>query len=152
MVPFSLIHPYDDVESALRMELFLNLAWVALAALMFCLWLRFAPRTGPNRHTEKRRAQFVALAVLLLILFPVISVTDDLQAIQNPAETDTCLRRGHLVFNAHSIFPAVAALPLPIFAELSVGIQRIPAPGGLPAPVFDHPALARIQNRPPPAA
>jgi hypothetical protein len=40
-----------------------------------------------------RRTQMVALAVLILILFPVISVTDDLQAIQNPAEVDSCLRR-----------------------------------------------------------
>jgi hypothetical protein len=29
---------------------------------------------------------------------------------------------------------------------------RIAAPGRLPAPVIDHPALAPIQNRPPPAA
>ena len=134
MAPFWLIYPYD-VESALRMELFLNLAWVALAALMFCLWLRFASHTGPDRRIENRRAQFVALAVLLLILFPVISVTDDLQALQNPAETDTCQRRNHIVSNAHSIFPT-----------------RIAAPGRLPAPVIDHPALAPIQNRPPPAA
>jgi hypothetical protein len=134
------------------MELALNLAWMVLAALMLCLWLRFAPRTGPDRRIEDRRAQFVALAVLILILFPVISVTDDLQAIQNPAETDTCQRRDYVVCNAHSIFPAVAALPLPVFAELSFGILRISAPGRLTAPVIDHPALASIQNRPPPAA
>jgi hypothetical protein len=151
MAPFSLLYPYH-VELALRMELFLNLAWVALAALMFCLWLRYASRTGPDRHIENRKAQFVALAVLLLILFPVISVTDDLQAIQNPAETDTSLRRGHLVSNQHSIFPTVAALPLPVFAELSYGSPSFRAPGNLPAPAIDHPALAPIQNRPPPAA
>jgi hypothetical protein len=134
------------------MELALNFAWVVLAALMFCLWLRFAPRTGPERRIENRRAQFVALAVLLLILFPVISVTDDLQAIQNPAETDSYLRRNHVAGNAHSIFPAVATLPLPVFAELSFGILHFAAPGRLPAPVIDHPALASIQNRPPPTA
>ena len=133
MAPFSLLYPYH-VELALRMELFLNLAWVALAALMFCLWLRYASRTGPDRHIENRKAQFVALAVLLLILFPVISVTDDLQAIQNPAETDTSLRRGHLVSNQHSIFPTVAALPLPVFAELSYGL-----------PSFQRPAICRLQ-------
>jgi hypothetical protein len=133
------------------MELALNLAWIALASLMFCLWLRFAPRIGPDRHIADRRAQFVALAVLILILFPVISVTDDLQAIQNPAETDSCLRRNQIVVNAHSIVPAVAALPVPIFGKLSFVILHIPAPGNLPAPVINHPALASIQNRPPPA-
>jgi hypothetical protein len=132
------------------MESTLNLSWVMLAALMFCLWLQFAPHIGPDQRFDGRRAQFVALAVLILILFPVISVTDDLQAIQNPAETDSCQRRDHIVSNAHSIFPAVAALPLPVFAELSFGILRIAAPGRLPAPIFDHPTLASIQNRPPP--
>jgi hypothetical protein len=134
------------------MELLLNLAWALLAALMLCLWLRFAQRTGTERRMQDRRMQFVALALLLLILFPVISVTDDLQAIQNPAETDSCQRRDHIVASPHSIFPAGAALPLPVFAELSFGILRIAAPGSLRAPVVDHPALAPIQNRPPPAA
>src|ERR1035438_6715069 len=104
-VPFSLTYT-PLVESALRMELVLNLAWVLLAALMFCLWLRFAPRTDVDR-----RMQFVALAVLLLILFPVISVTDDLQAMQNPAEADCLLRRDHACSTAYSIFPALADLP-----------------------------------------
>jgi hypothetical protein len=134
------------------MELFLNLVWVLLAAVMFCLWLRFTTRTGAQLRMQERRMQVVAFAVLILILFPVISVTDDLQSIQNPAEADSCLRRDHVVCNAHSIFPSVAALPLPVFTELSISILGSAAPGSLPAPVVDHPALASIQNRPPPAA
>jgi hypothetical protein len=129
------------------MELVLNLAWVLLATLMFYLWPRFSPRTGADR-----RMQFVALALLILILFPVISVTDDLQAVQNPAETDSCLRRDHIVANPHSIFPAVAALPLPVSAELGFGFPRLSAPGSLLAPVIEHPALTSIQKRPPPVA
>jgi hypothetical protein len=129
------------------MELSLNLAWILLAAAMFRWWLRFSPRTGSNK-----RMQFVALAVIILILFPVISVTDDLQAAQNPAEADSCLRRDHACSTPHSIFPPVAALPLPVFADLSFGILRIATPGGLPAPVIEHPVLAPIQNRPPPVA
>jgi hypothetical protein len=129
------------------MELTLNLAWVLLAALMFWQWLRLAPRSSPDR-----RMQFVALAVLLLILFPVISVTDDLQAAQNPAEVDTCLRRDHAASNAHSIFPAVAALPPPVFAGFSFAILHFSLPGNHLAPVVDNPAFASIQNRPPPAA
>lgn len=135
------------VESALIMELVLNFAWVLLAALMFCMWLRFAPRTGASG-----RMQLAALAVLILILFPVISVTDDLQAALNPAESDCCLRRDHPCSTPHSIFPALASLPLPVIAELSFGQLRMANPGSLHAPAFDHPALAPIQNRPPPAA
>lgn len=128
------------------MELTLNLAWALLAALMFCLWLRFSVCIGPSR-----RMQLVALAVLLLILFPVISVTDDMQAAQNPAETDSCPRKDHVVSTHHSIFPAAVALPLPVFAALASGFPRFAAPRNLPLPLIDHPALAAIQNRPPPA-
>jgi hypothetical protein len=134
------------------MEAILNLVWALLVMLMFGLWLRFAPRPGLNRRVDSRRMQFVALAVLILLLFPVISVTDDLQAIQNAAETDSCQRRDHVCPTSHSIFPAVAALPLPAFAGLSFGILHLAAPASLLAPVVDNPALARIENRPPPAA
>jgi hypothetical protein len=134
------------------MELFLNLAWVLLAALLFCLWPRFAPRTGPEGRMKDRRMQFVALAVLLLILFPVISVTDDLQAVQNPAETDSSLRRDHIIASSHSILPAVAALPLAVFAGLFSGLPRSAATRNLPVPAIYDPALAAIRNRPPPSA
>ena len=125
----------------------LNLAWVLLAALMFCLWLRWAPRIGASR-----RMQFVALAVLLLILFPVISVTDDLQAALNPAEAYTSLRRDHACSTPYSSFSAVACPPLTAFAGHSIGTRRIVAPDHLAAPHIDNPALASVQNRPPPAA
>ena len=134
------------------METFLNLAWGLLAALMVCLWPRFAPRTGPDGRMKDWRMQFVALAVLLLILLPVISVTDDLQAIQNPAETDSSLRRDHIAVSPHSILPAVAALPLAIFAGVLSGLPRFTGTRNLPVPAIDYPALASIQNRPPPAA
>jgi hypothetical protein len=129
------------------MELVLNLAWVLLATLMCCLWLRFAPRTGTDRHL-----QLAALMVLLLILFPVISVTDDLQAAQNPAETDCLLRRNHGCSPAQSIFPTVPALPPPAMADSPFGFLGRVAAGIPQAPAFDHSALAPIQNRPPPGA
>jgi hypothetical protein len=129
------------------MELILNLAWVCSVVVFFSVWLRHPRHTGADR-----RLQFIALAVLVLILFPVISVTDDLQTSQNPAEADCCLRRDHVLSNAHSIFPAVATLPPAVMADLSFGFPQIAAPGSVPSPVVDHPGLARIQNRPPPLA
>ena len=129
------------------MELFLNLAWVLLAGLLFGLWQRNASRTGASRGV-----QLVALAMLVLILFPVISVTDDLQAAQNPAEADCCLRRVHACSPPHSIVPAVAALPPAALSSLMFGTVGLLSPRGLAAPSADHPALAPIQNRPPPAA
>lgn len=129
------------------MELALNLAWALSAIVIVCLWLRFAPQARASRRT-----QWVALAVLILILFPVISVTDDLQAVQNPAEVDSCLRRDHAISHPHSIFPAVAALPLPIQAELPFGFLQRVALGTAPPPSVDHPGLRNLHNRPPPVA
>jgi hypothetical protein len=128
------------------MELLLNLAWVLVAAIMFCAWLCFAPRTGVSS-----RLQFVALAVLLLILFPVISVTDDLQAVQNPAETDCLVRRDHGSAQ-HSILTPAVALPLPALSGVPFGVLRMAMKGSSRDPVFDNPSLAPIQNRPPPVA
>jgi len=129
------------------MELVLNLAWALLATVMVCAWLRFDGRTGVNR-----RLQLVALAVLLLILFPVVSVTDDLQAAQNPAEADCLVRRNHACVAQHSIFPHLSTPPMQIFAGLSFGVLRSSTPGIPLVRVSDHPALAAIQNRPPPSA
>jgi len=138
---------HSDLESALSMELVLNLGWILTASLMFCVWLRFAPRSPANG-----RMQFVALAILILILFPVISVTDDLQTAQYPAVVDSSQRRDHVGSGPHSFFPAVTALPPPVFAGIFFGIPRFSAPANLHAPLVDHPALAPIQIRPPPAA
>ena len=129
------------------MELVLNLGWILTASLMICVWLRFAPRTAANG-----RKQFVALAMLILILFPVISVTDDLQTAQYPAVVDSSQRRDHVGSGPHSFFPAVTTLPPPVFAGVFFGLPRFSAPPNLPAPLMDHPALASIQIRPPPVA
>jgi hypothetical protein len=133
------------------MELTLNLGWALLAIWMLCAWVRMAPRRAMDRRT-----QFIALAVAILILWPVISVTDDLAiAVQNPAEIDLSaysVRKNHDFCSPHSIVPAAAALPAPTFAGLSFAYVHMAAPGILSAPFVDQPALGPIQNRPPPAA
>jgi hypothetical protein len=97
--------------------------------------------------------QAVALAVVILILLPAISMTDDLVAAQNPAEIDCCARRNHdHAACPHSIIPAVAALPLPGFAGVSLAFVGMAEPSNLPSPFVENPSLASIQNRPPPAA
>jgi hypothetical protein len=129
------------------MEIALNLVWLLLAAVIVRLWISFAPRKGASLRT-----QIGALAMLILFLLPVISVTDDLQAAQNLAEYDTyaCLRRNSTVVSPHSIFPATAMLPVFMFTELSFLCFCSVAPGHLPVGTPNNPALAAIQNRPPP--
>lgn len=112
---------------------------------MIGLWLRYAPR-----DSHERRMQLVTLAVLLLILLPAISMTDDLMAAQNPAEIDSCLRRGHEYLNAHSVFPVLAAVPVPAFVHTPLRLLCLLAPGTPSEPAVYFNAKAPIQNRPPP--
>jgi hypothetical protein len=135
------------VELALGMELTLNLGWVLVALWMLCAWWRVAPRAAKGR-----RAQFVALAVVILILLPAISMTDDLIAAQNPAEIDTCVRRDHGDSGPHSIDPVKATLPLLGFSGLAFGFSPARAQNHLPVVYVENPSLTSIGNRPPPLA
>jgi hypothetical protein len=128
------------------MELLLNLAWVLLATIMVSLWLRFSPR-----NIGDRRVQLVALGLLLFILLPAISMTDDLLAAQSAVEVDCCLRRDHECSSHPGHFPVVAALTL-VFGGLTYSVGHLIV-SRTPARVFGAPpALAGIENRPPPAA
>lgn len=130
------------------MELTLNLSWAFVALGMLCAWVRMAPRDAAIR-----RIQMVALAVVILILLPAISMTDDLAAAQNPAEIDCCVRRhhDHDVSSSHSIIPTAASLPLPSFAGVTLEFAGTAAPSNPPFSFVENPAFASIQNRPPPA-
>jgi hypothetical protein len=129
-------------------EILLNLVWAALSCALVWQWLR-----SNGGHGSNRRAQMIAMIVLIAILFPVISVTDDLMFAQNPAETDNCQRRDHLVSGClHCLLSGAATEPPPILTGVGFGFLGYVSPGR-PAPrVIEHPALAAIENRPPPAA
>lgn len=129
------------------MESLLNLSWVLLSLVVLCLWLRFGARDS-NRNTPS----FVALVMLVVILFPVISVSDDLWSLQNPAETDTCQRRDHIASCTHAIFPASPALPAPFMALPALPSERCTMIPQSSCPAFKHPSLDGVQNRPPPIA
>jgi hypothetical protein len=130
------------------MELALNLGWVVVATLMFWLWMRHAVPNGADRRT-----QLAALALAIVILFPVISMTDDIAMAQNPAETtDCCQRKDHLSATAHSTLHPVAATIQPVFAEPYSGSSALAVLGNLLAPAVKILALDSIRNRPPPAA
>jgi hypothetical protein len=127
--------------------LLLNLVWVLLTVALVRLWLQHGSRDSVRWGT-----QAAALLMAAVILFPVISVTDDLQALQNPAELDCCARRHHAATSPRSIPTATAALPAPFYADVSLSFLRAAAPSRVPAPLVENPALASIENRPPPAA
>lgn len=129
------------------MEIFLNSVWALVVTAIACLWVRFGERTNGDRRTP-----FVAMAMLIFILFPVISVSDDLWSIQNPAETDTCQRRGLLAPCPHCTVTAFAAHPEPAFTGLRVVFQHLKTPVRPPLRAVDTHIMDGIENRPPPGA
>src|ERR1700679_839229 len=130
------------------LEVVLNLEWVVLATGMCWLWVRHGLREGPGR-----RVQFIALAMVLVAMFVVITNYDDMATAQNPAEA-RCFQQREDELGAHAhvpLHPAVALTPT-LAAEPSIDAIRTAAPGGLLVPAAKVRVLSFIQNRPPPAA
>jgi hypothetical protein len=65
------------------MELLLNLIWLLLALPAFWLWHIAEDRPGPSKQS---RCCWLTLACILILLFPVVSATDDLQAMRPEME------------------------------------------------------------------
>ncbi len=130
------------------MELVLNLGWVVLATVMCWLWLHHhALCEGSGRSV-----QVVSLALVLGIMFVVITIYDDMAMAQNPAETRCFQREDDLGSHAHAPFHPVAASTPTLVAELLFNTIGVAAPGRLLVAAVKIPSLASIHNRPPPAA
>ena len=83
------------------MELFLNLCWVALLLPAFLVWRQRTLSPAPVR----KRIFLFTLGCALVLLFPVISASDDVYAMR-PAveESETALRNdGHSAGTLHSV-------------------------------------------------
>jgi len=66
------------------MELLLNLSWLLLAMPAFWLWRESSGVPGRRRFSALQGV--LALAGALVLLFPVVSATDDLRAIRAEME------------------------------------------------------------------
>jgi hypothetical protein len=66
------------------MELLLNLAWLLLALPAYCVWRRGVVAKRQSRFNSLQG--LLALGCLLVLLFPVISATDDLHAMRAEME------------------------------------------------------------------
>jgi hypothetical protein len=71
------------------MELLLNLAWLLLVVPALWIW----HTTGSDRDAGKRPPALLILGCVLILLFPVVSATDDLQAMQ-PEMEEAAVRDG----------------------------------------------------------
>src|SRR6516225_11374120 len=110
------------------MELLLNLAWLLLAGVMLGLWLQRKTRakTGYGQ-------QLIVIAVVVAILFPVISMSDDLLTVQNAFEADNYQRRDHLVPSKNPpIQPAFTILSALASVGSGPGLSPFPLPNRVP--------------------
>jgi len=129
------------------MEIALNLGWMVLATAMCWLWVHHARREGWGRP-----AQFVSLSLVLVFMFVVVTMYDDMAAAQNTAETRCFQREDDLGAHGHvPLHPVVASNPM-LGAELPFSAVCVTVPNSLLVLAANVPALSSIQNRPPPAA
>lgn len=100
------------------MELFLNLAWATLCILLVGGWI-WSIRKG---HTEFRWTTCIALALLLVLLFPAISMTDDRVAMSTPVEIEHMMRASEAPLGQVAVvglFGLLAAIVLVILSVAS---------------------------------
>lgn len=114
------------------MEVLLNAIWMVLAIGAFLFW-------QTERESARRdyigRYRFLALACALILLFPVISLTDDLHAEQAAMEDSTrsvmkarnmvqgCLRAGNSSYLTGVTHAPNSAAALYLFSGLVVPIE-----------------------------
>lgn len=79
------------------MELLLNLAWLLLAAPAYWLWRSRVAR-APREPASTALQCLLALGCVLILLFPVISATDDVHAmrceVEEPGTNKRAVRAG----------------------------------------------------------
>jgi hypothetical protein len=132
-------------------ELLFNLLWACLSIGLIGLWLRSRRHWQDYAFRPSSHMQIAALAVLIIILFPVVSLTDDLLACTTPAEVEHLVRRDlldHVDNNLQAASIMAAALvSLQNASELQTISKLMPAIEiGTPR----EECLSIIGNRPPP--
>jgi hypothetical protein len=135
------------------MELFLNLCWLSLLLPAWLLWRQRISSTGsvnPGRGQAGSPLVFVcALGCALILLFPVISASDDLHAMRPEMEESKrasrhCGCTSHAPAHASPSILLSSVLLTPEFAHVgtvlsfasrTLGIFFAPAPAGRAPPL-----------------
>ncbi len=136
------------------MELLCNLAWMAVTIALWSSWLVGRRHSKTASVLPAIALQLVSLAALTAILLPVISITDDLQAANNPAEVERGAgKRDQLISfqQANHGTPGIVALAVPSPSPSLLARFTLPAvDSAVPAQGAAH--LRAQWSRPPPSA
>jgi len=131
------------------MELLLNLCWLSLLLPAFLLWRQRTCSTGSDRPA----VFFCALGCAMILLFPVISATDDLHAMRpEMEESERAFRHaGHCACVVHALthssqpdLPSCASV-MPAFEQIGTVLPFMP-------PTFRVFSEPEIAGRAPPLA
>ncbi len=139
------------------MEILLNCLWLVLSLSLVTVWLAGARRPQGSRAARTSllpgtRLQVTAIVILLLLLFPVISLTDDLAMCAATRDTEQALRLDDLCQSAHAQ-PAVMPATLGWLEALTSLAQHAEhRPAGYEAQILALKEGTRlpIDSRPPP--
>jgi hypothetical protein len=136
------------------MELLCNLAWAAVSVALWSSWLVRRRHSKTASILPAIALQLVSLAALTAILLPVISITDDLQAANNPAEVERSAGKRDQLFSLQQAdhgTPGVVAIVVPILRpSLLARFSILPAESSVSAQGTSW--LHTQWSRPPPAA
>ncbi len=143
--------PPINYNRCVSVEFILNFAWLVLSASLALLWLCGLRNPSAREQHPDRRVQLLALVMLFVILLPVISMTDDMQAMST-AEIEHVTRRvdllpstdqpADLISPLHAeLFPGKHLCNLQTFARIEPSIQRARPQTG---------TIRQMANRPPP--
>lgn len=135
------------------MELFSNLLWLALSSLLLVLWVLHRKRGSDESRHSSIGIQFIALALLIVILLPVVSLTDDLQACTLPAESEHLSRRSDFQTIPDFSQPAISVVVAGVIPFNSASPQTsawLSLPLEKEAPFAGY--LRILGTRPPPTA
>jgi hypothetical protein len=105
------------------MELFLNLCWLALLVPAYLLWRR---RVSSGPWTRASFAIICTLGCALVMLFPIISASDDLHAVGQAMEES----KRSFLHDANcscSLHPSLGAFSsaVPVSGSLTVIFERV---------------------------
>lgn len=130
--------------------------WLVLGLSLISAWSGHEWRTRATRSEKllpSRRLQFTALLLLVILLFPIISVTDDIAMCTAPRDAERALRL-HDPFDSSQ--PTPALLPSTVAWMDTVSLMLRTGPG---RPVEQDAMLTillagtvfPVDSRPPPA-
>lgn len=102
------------------MELLFNLLWLALSCLLLGFWLLRRKRWTDDPLRSSLAIQLVALALLIVVLLPVISLTDDLHVQIMPAESEHLSR-------PNDFFQTIADFSLHAVSVVTAGLVTLDA-------------------------